>query len=200
MKHALTGLLLAGASFAFVAATPAAAQVAGNPGDLHTPTVYTNEVRANAYGVTPGYGGPFGPLNALAAPISGPVSMVSGGVLSGLQRQADRPLRSLVKALLHERWRRPLGGADILALRENPPGPQRKLIFTSPLWFRVEDGAGGSLASELCPRTRQERNQSSSRTFQLSTWPRAASGRPADRLRPVVLLLRRATRDTGGCL
>ena len=41
MKHALTGLLLAGATCAFVAATPAVAQVAGNPGDLHSPTVYT---------------------------------------------------------------------------------------------------------------------------------------------------------------
>src|SRR6478672_11394376 len=83
MKHALTGLLLAGAASAFVFATPAVAQVAGNPGDLHTPTPYTNEVRANTYGVTPGYGGPFGPLNALTAPASGPVSMISGGVPSG---------------------------------------------------------------------------------------------------------------------
>jgi hypothetical protein len=39
MKH---GLILAGAICAFALATPAVAQVAGNPGDLHTPTVYTN--------------------------------------------------------------------------------------------------------------------------------------------------------------
>lgn len=58
MKHAFTGLLLAGATCAFVAVTPAAAQVAGNPGDLHTPTVYTGEVHAQTYGYTPGYGGP----------------------------------------------------------------------------------------------------------------------------------------------
>ena len=45
MKHALTGLLLAGATCAFVLVTPAVAQVAGNPGDLHTPTVYTSEGR-----------------------------------------------------------------------------------------------------------------------------------------------------------
>jgi hypothetical protein len=83
MKYALTGLLLSGSTCGFLLATPAFAQVAGNPGDLHTATPYTNEVRANAYGVTPGYGGPFGPLNALAAPISGPVSMVSGGVPGG---------------------------------------------------------------------------------------------------------------------
>ena len=75
MKHALTGLLLAGAACAFVAATPAVAQVAGNPGDLHTPTVYTSESRANSYGYTPGYGGPLGPLGVLAAPVTGPVTM-----------------------------------------------------------------------------------------------------------------------------
>jgi len=79
MKHALTGLLLAGTSFAFVAGTPAAAQVAGNPGDLHTPTVYTTEVHANTYGYSPGYGGPIGPLGAIAAPITAPVAMAAGG-------------------------------------------------------------------------------------------------------------------------
>ena len=69
MKHVLTGLLLAGATCAFVAATPAVAQVAGNPGDLHTPTVYTSESRANTYGYTPGAGNALGPLGVLAAPI-----------------------------------------------------------------------------------------------------------------------------------
>ena len=78
MKHALTGLL-AGATCAFVAATPAVAQVAGNPGDLHTPTVYTSEVPANTYGYTSGSGGPLGPLGVLAAPITGPITMMTGG-------------------------------------------------------------------------------------------------------------------------
>jgi hypothetical protein len=70
MRHALTGLLLAGATSAFVLATPALAQVAGNPGDLHTPTPYTTEARANTYGATPGYGGPLGPLGVIAAPFT----------------------------------------------------------------------------------------------------------------------------------
>jgi hypothetical protein len=81
MKHALIGLLLAGATSAFVLATPAFAQVAGNPGDLHTPTPYTNEVRANTYGATPGYGGPLGPLGVIAAPFTAPVAV--NGVPSG---------------------------------------------------------------------------------------------------------------------
>ena len=84
MKHALTGLLLAGSSCAFLLATPAVAQVAGNPGDLHTPTVYTSEVRSQAYGVaTPGFGGPLGPLGVIAAPITAPVAMISGNGVSG---------------------------------------------------------------------------------------------------------------------
>ena len=83
MKHALTGLLLAGATCAFVAVTPAAAQVAGNPGDLHTPTVYTSEVHAQTYGYTPGYGGPLGPLGVLTAPITGPVAALTGGGAAG---------------------------------------------------------------------------------------------------------------------
>jgi hypothetical protein len=79
MKRTLTGLLLAGATCAFVLATPAVAQVAGNPGDLHTPTPYTNEVRANSYGYTPGYGGALGPLGVLTAP----VAAVNGGPSGG---------------------------------------------------------------------------------------------------------------------
>ena len=47
MKHALIGLLLAGSTCAFVLATPAVAQVAGNPGDLHTPTVYTTQTQVS---------------------------------------------------------------------------------------------------------------------------------------------------------
>ena len=78
MKHALIGLLLAGSTCAFVLATPAVAQVAGNPGDLHTPTPYTNEVRANSYGYTPGYGNALGPLGILAAPMTAPVAAMNG--------------------------------------------------------------------------------------------------------------------------
>ena len=82
MKQALTGLLLAGAACAFVAVTPAVAQVAGNPSDLHTPTVYTSQTRASTYGYTPS-GGSLGPLGILAAPITAPVTMATGGGPSG---------------------------------------------------------------------------------------------------------------------
>ena len=81
MKHALRGLLLAAAS-AFVVATPALAQVAGNPGDQHTPTVYTSGVQAQTYGYNPA-SGPLGPLGVLTAPITAPVAAVSGGVPGG---------------------------------------------------------------------------------------------------------------------
>jgi hypothetical protein len=84
MKRALTGLLLAGSTCAFLLATPAVAQVAGNPGDLHTPTVYTTDARSQAYGTaTPGYSGPLGPLGVLAAPIPAPVATISGGPSGG---------------------------------------------------------------------------------------------------------------------
>jgi hypothetical protein len=87
MKRALTGLLLAGATCAFVVATPAVAQVAGNPGDQHTPTVYTSGVQAQTYGYnpgyTPGYGGPLGPVGVLAAPITAPLAAMSGAVPGG---------------------------------------------------------------------------------------------------------------------
>jgi hypothetical protein len=77
MRYALAGLLLAGATLASVVATPTAAQVAGNPGDLHTPTVYTNQYHAQTYGYAPGYGGPFG---FIAAPLAASVAIsdVSG--------------------------------------------------------------------------------------------------------------------------
>ena len=85
MKHALIGLLLAGSTCAFVLATPAVAQVAGNPGDLHTPTVYTTESRSQAYATgTPGFGGgPLGPLGILAAPITAPVAALNGAPSGG---------------------------------------------------------------------------------------------------------------------
>jgi hypothetical protein len=78
MKHTLAGLLLAGATSAFVLVTPALAQVAGNPGDLHTPTPYTSEMRANTYGAAPGYGGPLGPIGAITAPITSPFAAMNG--------------------------------------------------------------------------------------------------------------------------
>ncbi len=83
MKYALTGLLLAGSTCAFLLASPAVAQVAGNPGDLHTPTPYTSEVRANTSGYTPGYGGPLGPLGVIAAPITGPLAVMNGSPSGG---------------------------------------------------------------------------------------------------------------------
>jgi hypothetical protein len=84
MKHALIGLLLAGSTCAFVLATPAVAQVAGNPGDQHTPTVYTTESRSQAYATgAPGFGGPLGPLGIFAAQITGPVAAMNGGGPSG---------------------------------------------------------------------------------------------------------------------
>ena len=76
MRNAIKGLLLAGATSALLA-TSAFAQVAGNPGDLHTPTPYTNEVRANSYGYTPGSGGP---LEVFAAPFTAAPLAVMNGV------------------------------------------------------------------------------------------------------------------------
>ncbi len=78
MKHTLAGLLVAGATCAFALATPAVAQVAGNPGDLHTPTVYTNQVHAETSGYSPAYSGPLGPLGILTAPITAPLAAMSG--------------------------------------------------------------------------------------------------------------------------
>jgi hypothetical protein len=83
MKYTFSGLLLAGSTCAFFLASPAVAQVAGNPGDLHTPTPYTSEVRANAYGYTPGYGGPLGPLGVIAAPITSPLAVMNGSPSAG---------------------------------------------------------------------------------------------------------------------
>jgi hypothetical protein len=80
MRYALAGLLFAGVTCASILAAPAVAQVAGNPGDLHTPTVYTSEVHGQTYGYTPGYGGPLG---VLAAPVTAPLAAMSGGGMSG---------------------------------------------------------------------------------------------------------------------
>ena len=78
MKHTLAGLLVAGAAFASALATPAIAQVAGDPGQMHTPTVYTSEAHAQTYGYAPGYAGPLGPLGVLTAPITAPLAVMSG--------------------------------------------------------------------------------------------------------------------------
>jgi len=71
MKSLLTVFLSSAALAAVFSVTPAAAQVAGNPGDLHTPTPYTESVDSPYRGGAPyGYGpyaGPFGPLGAVAA-------------------------------------------------------------------------------------------------------------------------------------
>jgi len=74
MRNAITGLLLVGATSALLA-TSAFAQVAGNPGDLHTPTPYTTEQRANTYGYAPGSGGP---LTVFTAPFTAPVATMNG--------------------------------------------------------------------------------------------------------------------------
>ena len=44
MRHLLTAFLSTAAIAALLSATPVAAQVAGNPGDQHTPTPYTNRL------------------------------------------------------------------------------------------------------------------------------------------------------------
>jgi hypothetical protein len=82
MKRTLAGLLLAGVTCASIVATPAFAQVAGNAGDLHTPTVYTSGSQAPTYGYNPA-SGPLGPLGVLTAPITAPVAAMSGGAVSG---------------------------------------------------------------------------------------------------------------------
>jgi hypothetical protein len=79
MKNAIKSLLLVGAASALLA-TSASAQVAGNPGDLHTPTPYTTESRANTYGYTPGSGGPLG---VFTAPFTAPVAMANGAPGAG---------------------------------------------------------------------------------------------------------------------
>ncbi len=79
MKHAFAGLLLAGTTCAAFLVTPAFAQVAGNPGDLHTPTVYTSRADAQTYGYAPGYGGLLGPIGILTAPVTGQVATAPGG-------------------------------------------------------------------------------------------------------------------------
>jgi hypothetical protein len=45
MKRPFLSALSAGALFAGLSMAPAFAQVAGNPGDLHTPTIYTQQYK-----------------------------------------------------------------------------------------------------------------------------------------------------------
>ena len=120
MRNALTGLLLAGAASAFVLVTPAVAQVAGNPGDLHTPTVYTSEVQAQTHGYSPRLW-----RAASAAPWrpdcasdwssrcgAGRRRPVRRG--SGLQRQVHFPLRSVPSRVPFVSGAAPAGGAHFL--------------------------------------------------------------------------------------
>jgi hypothetical protein len=46
MKRPFPSALTAGAIFGLLAVTPAFAQVAGNPGDLHTQTLYMQQYKA----------------------------------------------------------------------------------------------------------------------------------------------------------
>jgi hypothetical protein len=46
MKHPYLRTLSAGAIFGLLSMTPAFAQVAGNPGDLHTQTLYMQQYKA----------------------------------------------------------------------------------------------------------------------------------------------------------
>lgn len=100
MKHTLAGLLVAGATCASALATPAFAQVAGNPGDLHTPSVYTRDFRADNYGYSPGYGGPLGPLGVVTAPITAPLAILTGrGPAMGPQCGVDQDFNGRYTAL-----------------------------------------------------------------------------------------------------
>jgi hypothetical protein len=81
MKHLFTAFLSTAAIAAVLSATPVAAQVAGNPGDQHTPTVYTQNYWAQMQGTAPsyngGYGGPFAPFGA----VLGSIGAVGAGVV-----------------------------------------------------------------------------------------------------------------------
>jgi len=76
MRHALTAVLSGAAISALCSFTPAAAQVAGNPGDLHTPTPYTQE-----YWGQQSYGsyGPFAPFGAVAGGMGAVIAAPFGG-------------------------------------------------------------------------------------------------------------------------
>jgi hypothetical protein len=68
MKQVLTALFSAVALSALLSAAPASAQVAGNPGDLHTPTQYTQSYGQPAYG-QPSF---FAPVGALVGAVVTP--------------------------------------------------------------------------------------------------------------------------------
>jgi hypothetical protein len=67
MKQALVALLSASTVCVLFTAAPAAAQVAGNPGDLHTITPYIAEQRAYTSGYYPSSVGALGVAPAYAA-------------------------------------------------------------------------------------------------------------------------------------
>jgi hypothetical protein len=89
MRHLFTAFLSTAAIAAVLSATPVAAQVAGNPGDPHTPTLYTSEYWAQTHGYAPGnYGGPFGPFGAVVGSIGAAGAGMAGGPAYATQPHA----------------------------------------------------------------------------------------------------------------
>jgi hypothetical protein len=70
MRHTLTGLLLAGATCAFVVTAPAVAQTASSPGHPKK-HVYANAATAEVYQASSGGIGALGPLNAMGGAPNG---------------------------------------------------------------------------------------------------------------------------------
>jgi hypothetical protein len=89
MRHLLTAFLSTAAITAALSATPVAAQVAGNPGDQHTPTPYTSDYWAQTQGYAPGYGGPFGPIGAVVGSIGAMGAGMAGGPTYAVQPHAQ---------------------------------------------------------------------------------------------------------------
>jgi hypothetical protein len=76
---------------AVVSETPAAAQVAGKIGDLHTQTLYMREHDSNlgqGYANWPGYAGPLGLVGVPLALVGGPSAGVGAGPTTSAQPQA----------------------------------------------------------------------------------------------------------------
>ena len=90
MRHLLTAFLSTAAIAAVLSATPVAAQVAGNPGDQHTPTPYTKDYWAQTQGYAPGYyGGPFAPFGAVVGSIGAMGAGVAGAPVYATQPHAQ---------------------------------------------------------------------------------------------------------------
>ncbi len=94
-RQVLMALLSSAALCALSSAMPVQAQVAGNPGDLHTPTTYTK-----GYMTTPptaggptgaASAGPFAPLAAIANSLSGAGAVPSTGVAGTVSAGAPAP-------------------------------------------------------------------------------------------------------------